>query len=188
MKTFQFTRMMVITASVTLVLSIVAGTHAAIIYDEAVNGDLAGDESAPTPIGSLIEGVNTFRGTHIFPDGQSQGDTFEVDLPADLSITSISLDISNFLEAPGTLARARVFSIPPFTIYGAQTFTGDTATSFDSALPLPTLDSYAFALKYQTAESPNGYDWEWTITTVPEPSTLATVALGGLALLRRRRR
>lgn len=181
-------------AAVVVGFGLAADAGATVIYNEAVGGDLPGDQGSPTSVGTLVLGVNTILGTHHLSDGSSQGDTFKVDLPGALQITSINVEISN-ANLGGATSDARFFEIP-FLVVADFVFTGNASHSFNGSLPVASPASYGFSVQFVTAQSGANpsYDWTWTVETqsaVAEPATLILVAsglasLGGTAWRKRR--
>lgn len=181
-------------AVVVVGLGLATNVAAAVIYNEAVSGDLPGDQASPTFVGTLGLGVNTILGTHHLVEGTSQGDTFRVDLPGTLQITGINVDISN-ANMGGATSDARFFRASPFLTLADFQFTGNASHSFNGSLPVPSPGSYGFSVQFETAQGNPSYDWIWTIQTqavVPEPTTLILLASGlvgvGGAAWRKRRR
>jgi hypothetical protein len=151
-----------------LTMALAGPAQAALIYDDDVSGDLAGDQNTPTPIGALSVGVNTVQGFNSQASNVgSGGDTFALDLPDGFSITSIDLIISNYT---GSDAFTATFFELPFTNVDQQGgIVGNATVSFDfAAIQSPT--ALGFSTQYATGnDALTGFNWAWNITVSATP-------------------
>lgn len=184
---------------------------AAVIYNEAVNGDLP--QNSPFPVLSLAVGTNDVLGTS-FVNFSSGGpntadfDSFEFTVPAGTMLTAItytstvtfdnsndqSLRLEVFLDTVSPLASA---ACQEFYIINQPSF-GPTClvppgNTFSSPLPLGANTYLLFEGQFQATnfgETDWSYDWTLTVAPTPEPASMASlgagVALLGIAAVRRR--
>ncbi|MCG8405368.1 MAG: PEP-CTERM sorting domain-containing protein [Phycisphaerales bacterium] len=173
-------------------------TTAAIIYDEAVDGDLSGDRLAPTTR-TLSIGSNTLAATSV--SGDLEYVTLTV--PPSFQLDAIILDsyVSPNVQSFAAVQNGTVFtespaSPNPANLLGYSHFgtgpgqvgtdilddisTGAGAIGFSP--PLPSGD-YTFWLQ-ETGPSPAAYTLDFVVT--PEPATTVMLGFAGLWLLRRR--
>jgi hypothetical protein len=175
-----------------LSVSAVLSARATVIYDEAVSGDLPGDQNHPVEIGTLGVGVNSVLGTASFASdgGGGQGDTFWLKLLAGDTITAISLSIFNDTTTAGDVAlttfRGNFLDVEQ--TLGTQ---GSSLYTFTPLASQPAGD-YGFSDQFRVLDG-GSFQYRWDVTvagaTVPEAgSTLALLglALAGCAGLRRR--
>ena len=142
-----------------------SAVSAAVIYDEAVRGDLPGDQGDPQYIGALSCGENTIQGIHSWPEFTVQGDACSVYVPAYLEITNIHLEIFE-ANMGGAVTDGRAWKIPPSSYIGRFDIAGNASISFNGGLPVPSASSFMFAVQYETVGSGSpSYHWRWTINT-----------------------
>lgn len=146
-----------------------------LLYDEAVGGDLAGDQNTPTPIGTLQIGRNMVVGTHYAAFAQdpetepTQGDTYSASVPSGLEIVGIEVTVSNLRNFAGsTSTYGRVFKTPPFGgIPNGDSPLMSTAQTarWDAIVPLAGGRDYGFSLHYRVVQPGTSpiYDWSWAI-------------------------
>lgn len=168
----------------------VPSAYGAVIYDEAVSGDLDGNQAAAPNVGALSLGTNTIRGLNSRSTnfvGSGQGDSFVVSTNPLYVITSIGLNVTNY--SGQDLFAATIFRPSPFAGYQQlASLSGDGVRNFN--IPVQTTNALGFSLQYQsgTSNSPASFDWEWNVevaeaqTGVPEPSSLSLMAAGLAAL------
>jgi len=161
---------------VVAVLASLAPAGATTLYDEAVQGDLPGNQSQPTYVGCLVAGENTFVGTHQLSESSSQGDTFLVYVPVHLEITDVHLEVLDANLGGATLiaVRAKVPS-PPRT---QLTFTANGSFTLGNT-PLPTPGFYMLSVQFlQPGSLPNpSYNWRWTVHTQRTNQTAVAIVL-----------
>ena len=170
-----------------LLLSTGCLAHAAVVYDESVNGD-ASSTAGPAFVGANV-GTLAFGTSSIL--GRSGGSDF---------------DDYIFTIAPGTqLLSATITLLDGFLFFGADLFTqaglvvsgdgvGGTTTNgpgvfaqFSDAMPLGP-GTYRIDNNNTTTPGTFGYRWDLVVGTVPTPGTLALSALAlTLAACGRRR-
>ncbi|MEM6654243.1 MAG: PEP-CTERM sorting domain-containing protein [Planctomycetota bacterium] len=127
-------------------------------------------------------GVNTFTGS---ASGASPDvDTVELLLPAGGEIESFLLTVYNQVD-PNTSTGFAVFdsSINPL---GSGSFPADATGT--PALPFVPVGYDEPSLFFQTTEGVGGNEWTFAITVVPEPASLAMIALGLPVVMARRKR
>ena len=198
-------------AAVAAAATLAGPAHAAVVYSEAVSGDLSDSGLSPTVIG-LAAGSNQILGsTGRNAAGTVDRDYFTVSVPAGLSLTAL-------IELPGTTTGGAGVSFIGLQS-GAQVTLAPTATSAAGLLgwshygatpnvdllpaigasgngasgfapPLPA-GRYAFWVQELAAGS-FSYGFDLVLdaprAAVPEPTSLALAALGGVLMVAARRR
>jgi hypothetical protein len=160
--------------------------------------DLSTNSNFPTPVGTLAVGVNTIAGRigAIF-----DGDLFGVTLPAELRLTSITLNVSNYTSLN---AGADATDIGPFPTHFDKGIGNGLLNLFSGAADGPGDLVYGIFSFRLGDSSPNSisFDYVWSITVAaipaapaPEPGTarapgtlmLVGAGLAGFLLTRRRK-
>lgn len=152
---------------------------AAVIYDEAVSGDLGGNQGAPVSVGTLVVGTNTFQGSFFTPEAASgQGDGFKVTVGPLHVLTSISLTISDYTGSDPYVTR--LYNPSPFTSFQQQlNLTGNQTLNF--AIPASLGSELGFSIQRQTSTAPLSFSWRWDVEVAEAPSQV--VPEGSSALL-----
>lgn len=181
-----------------LPLASAAAAHAALDFNEAVSGDLSNLGSAPTPL-TFSLGVNRVSGTMGGPP-EADPDIFTFTLQPGWQLTSIFLGPMNPQErsffglaagptidttsSENHLASHLTYSIgelmPELALGGNFSGTGFTAP----------LGPGTYTAWFQEISARVDYTFEYTVVTIPEPASAATltalVALGFISLRRSR--
>lgn len=162
-------------------------TGQTLIYDEALSGDIAGDQSAPTLVGSLAAGVNTIQGTDSFATDTvpPQGDTFSLNLGPNQVITSLQLVVTNFTGS--ATAYATFFQAQPFFGYEQLAVSGSgTYTFANPGVLAPGV--YGLSTQFGTYDAAAGFNWRWDVqvAAIPEAPVWALLTTGLLLAVRRR--
>lgn len=172
---------------------------AAVIYDEAINGDFSGQLSTPTPVGTLALGTSTVTGrlANNFENGTEDGfDVFSFVLASGTRLSALTLNFDNGLYTNGANIFLRTAS--GSNLASLNTFISGIVTG-GSLLGAPTLDAlspgtYAFALAgVGTSFGLDTYSFNFTVVdatppAVPEPASGLLVIGSLLALAATRRR
>jgi hypothetical protein len=176
---------------------------AAVAYDESVSGDVSNSPQAPTPI-NLALGSNSFIAT--MPG--SDLDFFTVNVPAGGQLSSLFMagysgidEISFLAIGAGTQMPDSVLSYDPTGLLGYAHF-GPGVSDIGSdllpdlavanfgvpgfSIPLPS-GSYTFWLQQESSVD-TGYQLDFSVTAVPEPTSAGLIlsSIFGFALRRRR--
>ena len=180
-----------------LSLALCAGLASAqtILWDEAVNGTLSGDPTAPTNLGTLGAGASIVRGSTLgSATPPSAGyDVFRIEVAAGFSITDIIL--SAYSPATGgtsgfNFSTGAAASQPGSTVLFGPGWGGSNVGQdlLDSAFPAPiaSVGPGVYFMEVREFGGPLA-TWELTFNVVPAPGALALLGLGGLAATRRRR-
>ncbi len=154
------------------------GDNAAILHDEAVNGDITDDPNNPLPL-QLAGADNTISGSVVSPDR----DYITVNVPAGSQLSGIVLDeyTSSGIQSFIGLQAGSVFTEPPtdtvvenllgFALFGSSMTgtnilptisTGQGAQGFEGALPA---GDYTFWIQ---ETSDNVVDYTFTMQLTPE--------------------
>jgi hypothetical protein len=180
--------------TLTYLLIAICGSAHALIYDEAILGDLSGDGLAPTPLVFDV-GVNIIRGTMGTAGPQLDADIFTITLEPGQFITEILL-----VEYDHS-------GVSFYAISGGQTITMDSPDNHLSnaligtpgdILPQLAFRSFAGGLGLARPIPAGTYtmwfqetgglvEYEMAYTVVPEPVS-GLLAVTGLALVCARRR
>jgi hypothetical protein len=189
----------------------------AIIFDEAVSGDLSNNQLAPTAL-TLTPGLNSVIGavTGPFPDGTDSQDWVSFTIPTGFVMTSyvnskyVSTDDQGFTgfqvgsSFPGDEFMAGSYA--GYAHFGNDADNGGGSGSTVGVNLLPLMADPSFApgttgftpplgagtytfLIQQGDDVTTGYQFDMTLRAVPEPgSSLLLLVMGGLAILALRRR
>ena len=183
---------------------------AAVVYDEAVAGDLANSGLSPTFI-SLAAGSNQVWGTSGNPGSGADRDYFTFTLPAGLELVSLTVLPGTTFLGPSLLSFIAVqagnqVTVNPtggsatgllgWTHYGPADINnnilpnmGVPAAGSSGFAPPLAAGSYAFWIQ-ETGAGTSNYRFDFRVAVVPEPSSTAFLLAGlaGLGLLRWGRR
>ncbi len=195
-------------AALGLASGLVSGAGAATVYDESVSGDLSNAGASPTFI-STAAGSNQIFGTTGKTGGVIDLDYFTVALQAGQTLTAITLlpgsNVNGSLSFIGVQAGSKVTVSPTggsatgllgWTHYSTSEIgtdilpaigAGAGATGFTPPLGTGT---YSFWVQ-DTSPGAAHYGFDFTVTSVPEPTGMALMLAGlaglGVALRRRAR-
>lgn len=134
--------------------------------------------------GDLDVGLNTVSG-NIF---ETDIDVVLVTLPAGLVIDTIDVIITNHADGTTSPTSLRARLLTPASGTFEQNTPGDGTLNL-LAGPVTTPGDFALNVSHNGGIPNSSSDWEWQIAVVvPEPTSLALLSLGGLALLTRRQR
>lgn len=175
--------------------------QAAVVYDEAVLGDLSNIGTSPSFV-SIASGSNVVRGTTGNPGSGADRDYFTVVVPAGMRLESLKVQpgttVLGGLSFIGVQAGSQVTVNPTggspagllgWTHYSTTDIgndilprmgTGFGATGFSGALGA---GNYSFWVQ-ETAAGSSSYGFDLALAAVPEPAIalLFAMGLGGLAL------
>jgi hypothetical protein len=206
---FASTQKLVIAAGLAIVFS-VARAEASTLWDESVSGDLSSVQASPNAF-TLSSGTNAVIGTL---GGTDHQDWITLTVPAGMQLSAVVLGAyvstdqqgftgvqsgTNFVGSVNNPASylgyahfgtgAANGALAPTNLVGVDILPimGNTSLAAGSQGFTPPLNSgsYAFLIQ-QTGSAATSYEFDYVV--VPEPTTLALVALGcGVILVRRRR-
>ncbi|MES2707538.1 MAG: PEP-CTERM sorting domain-containing protein [Verrucomicrobiota bacterium] len=198
-----------LSAAATLLLSSVL-SPASTLWNESANGDLSSTQATPSAA-TLLQGTNSVIGSVGVGDNR---DWLTLTVPSGFQLSSITLFSYNSTDAQGFTGMQSgsvftgSFNSPASYLGYAHFGTGATNPSTPTNLVgqdiLPIMKdpsaaqgaqgfttlgsgSYAFLIQ-QTGNAVTSYQFDYNVTAVPEPSLTGLLGLGGLALLRGRRR
>lgn len=177
-----------------------AVSHAQVIWDESIDGDISGDRLNPDFV-TLAAGNNIL----IASSSEADKEYIRLDVPTGHVLSAIILD--NYVSDDG-LAFMGVQAGTTFTepadspsvgnILGYVLFGWGSSTVGTDVLDdmgsgpgaigfTPPLASGPYTYWIQQLGEPTDYQFNFVVTPVPEPATFCALGLGALALLRRRR-
>ena len=159
----------------TSILGIVPAVNAAVVYNETVSGDAGVDPSF------VNLGVFT-PGSHQIIGGNPNFDTDDYSFTIPLGLQLDSILIENY-SAAGSAAIQDPFL--GFAILSSASVGQDFLDLANIPQPVGP-GTYLFRATTGSG-GPTTYQFDFQVTSVPEPSTIALVGLGLLSLGRRRR-
>lgn len=195
-------------AAAATVLALNAPVNAAVLYDEAVSGDMASPGSTSV---TLAAGSNLVRGSGSFTQNPfyNDNDYFEFVLGAGQTLNSIIYRVTSANRGQGVFFiteghELREVGAPYAIDYDHYTFDVSQldAVTRTNGLPLGAgtyslashFDGYSCG-DFATCQGSWNYEWQFNVSAennnaVPTSSSLslAALALGGLAWIRRRNR
>jgi hypothetical protein len=171
-------------AALALIGFVFSASAAPIAYSEGVSGDLP--DSGVLPTFTLDFGTNTVSGTYGQDANENDDfDDFAIIVPAGLSVVSADITLTdNVADMVGASWQLNSGSN---LAHGGAPVTLLTASSPGStAIPTLVADTYNFtqASYANTPIVPVSGNYTFTFV-IPEPTTLALIGLGSLALMRR---
>ena len=191
-----------------LAIAFTSPLFAVITFSEDIDGELSGDNQNPTSLGTFGVGTSSVSGTIVDALGTSPNvDVFTFNIAQDTLLSGIT--VANFTSTDNVafLGFAEGTSFPfnateldstpdQSLILGGNLFGGVVGSNIISTIGDGTigagftapLDAGNYTLYLQQLGGATvDYTIELDVTSVPEPSSIALLGLGGLALLRRKR-
>jgi hypothetical protein len=182
---------------------LIGSAQATVIYDEGTSGDLPKADLPPFPNFELQPGENEVKGTLIPPDDAD--DNFEIVIPPGFKVDDIILkQEGNPEDEPGGfITDLWIFPMADPSAWDAVLYVnhGDTPPGgkslkdtpptsifpgpIEDILPFIQLEPYRIEIK--ASGDPN-YSITFLVSPIPEPSALALLACGAMALVRFRMR
>jgi hypothetical protein len=196
--------------SVVLHLTAAVSSAQTILWDESVNGDLSNNQATPN-VFNLPVGASAIRGT-VTGGGVDPQDWVAVTVPAGSALTSLVLSSYTSTDAQGFTGfqTGAAFVGSPNTAgsytgyahFGTGAVNGShPATNLvgQDLLPLmadptvaagaqgftPPLGPGAYTFLIQQLGAATGYEFDYTVSPVPEPGSLLLSGLAGLAAVAR---
>ena len=191
-----------------LAITLSSPLFAVISFTESSDGELSGDNLNPTALGILGVGTSSISGTVVDALGANPNvDVFTFNIAEDTVLSGITVANFTSMDDVAFLGFAEGTDFPfnatelgntpdQNLILGGNLFGGvvgsniiDTigngviGTGFTAPLDAGDYTLYLQQLGVTTVD----YTIELDVTSVPEPSSIALLGLGGLALLRRKR-
>ena len=154
-------------------LWMIAGSAGALPLAVTESGDFSG--SLPgTAVGTLGIGVNTISGDTADNAPLPDGDVFSVNLPGGLSISSLSLAVSSFVN--GFAGSSFITLSAPGS--GFEGFNGDGTVTVDPFTISGTTVEFVVKGDGGVVSGRDTFDYTLSITVVPEPATATLLAFG----------
>lgn len=189
-------------AAIAAVVAVAAPlAHADVLWDEAVNGDLSSDNLNPNSF-ALLPGSNTIFGS-TSPNPELDPDFFTLSVPAGFEISSIvfvryqsgddqaffAMEVGGQITdtgSPVSLLTAALIGGVVGSMEGDELLDdlqeGNVWGGFAGNLGAGT-----YTFWYQETAAATSYGFDFVVTPVPAPASASLLAVGGLALVRRRR-
>jgi len=177
---------------------LIAPVKAAIFWNEAINGDLSNNQSAPSTF-TLASGVNSVMGT--VGGGSDSRDWLTLTIPAGLqlnSLTPAAYASSDAVAFTGVQSGAAFVGSPlaaesylGYTHFGAGNVGVNILSAMGSAAGAqgftPPLGSGSYVFLIQQLGAAASYQFDYDVTPVPEPRAhLAIAIVCGVFLLTHR--
>ena len=175
--------------------------HADVLWDEAINGDLSSDNLSPNSF-ALLPGSNTVFGTTV-AEPELDPDFFTLTVPAGFEISSVvfvryqSGDDQAFfaIELGGQVTdTGSPVSLLTAALIGGVEGSGEGDELLDDLQNgnvwggfEGNLGAGDYTFWYQETAAATSYGFDFVVTPVPAPASASLLAVGGLALVRRRR-
>jgi len=198
-----------------IVLSVVAlcasWSRATVIWNESTNGNLSNNQATPTPL-TLLSGTDSIIGT--VGTGKT-ADWVALTVPAGLQLSSdvlesyVSTDAqgftgfqagSSFVGNPETTESAYVGyahfgtgatngSLPATNLVGTNLLPimANPSLAAGSQGFTPPLAAGTYTFLIQQLGATTNFQFDFGVTSVPEPGSLCLIGLAGATMLRRRR-
>jgi hypothetical protein len=188
-----------------------AVSRAGTLYNETASGDLSNNQAAPTPL-IAATGVNSVIGT---VGGTDTQDWLALTIPTGTTLSSITLFSysstdaqgfmgvqagSSFVGNPETTPSAYLGyvhygtgamngALPPANLVGTDLLPlmGNTSLAAGSQGFTPPLAAGTYTFLIQQLGAPTSYQFDFTLTPVPEPASLGILSAASIFLLARRR-
>lgn len=163
----------------------ISASHAVpVAYDEAISGELSNEN--PLTLFTLDVGANTVRGLVLFGPGADH-DGFAFTVPPGSSMTGGTLDAQDIAGNITTIS----WQLRTGHSWGGGTPIQLIATFVPDSTSIPQLPAGAYHMFGQgigaAGSAPtNLASYTFTFNVVPEPASLSILALGAVALRRRR--
>ncbi|HUK83628.1 MAG TPA: PEP-CTERM sorting domain-containing protein [Verrucomicrobiae bacterium] len=207
-----YSHKLVVVAGLIIAL-VVSRAQGAILWNEAVDGDLSGNQSAPNAF-TLLPGTNAIIGSLRTSSSTDNQDWIALTVPSGMQLGAVVLKSyvstdqqgftgvqagTNFVgsvNSPGSYLGYAHFgtgaqngALPATNLVGVDILPimGDTTLAVGSQGFTPPLGSgtYTFLIQ-QTGSAATSYEFDYVV--IPEPATVLLVALGcGVIFLRRQR-
>ncbi len=173
--------------------------HSAVVWDEAVNGDLSGDRFNPTQL-TLSNGSNLLLAT----TGDSELDFYTFTLAPNQQLSQLNLRAYNRQDVMFIgVTTGTTFGVDPndpnipdllgWMHFGPANLDQDLLPmmgtgEFGAQGFTPPLGPGSYSFWMNQFNEPTSYTLEFVVTPVPEPATMAVLGLGVAAFIRRRRK
>lgn len=182
----------------------IASSHAGVIYNEAIDGDLGGNDISPFTTISLSEGLNTVLGSFaVGPNVTNDFDNFVFEIPAGFRLHQIYWSATGLVDMSVPEPSGGLFEIFYRLYEGSPTNVGNLIETSSITSSTAAFTSFSFQaeggsdwvlLGIDKVAANNGGSGTYEVSfdvrrpdtkSIPEPSSLALVVLGFMGLVGR---
>jgi hypothetical protein len=178
-------------------------SFAAVLWSEAISGDLSDDRLNPTAF-TASAGSNTISGSSVAANDPFDGDRdyYSITVPTGMEMYEIRLDsyVSDDFALFTGVVNGPVFNVDPdninisdilgYWVGGTfnigQDILPDMGTAGGAAGFTGALQAGTYSFWTQQTGDPTDYTFDYKVRVVPEPASMLALSIGSALLIRRR--